>query len=70
MRDFSDEVSGYLHNGAICESLQKLSLSPGLQNIPDNMLRCYMQLIDLHLIDSQELDLLQVWLNDLASISS
>lgn len=70
MRDFSDEVPGYLHNGAICQSLQKLSLSPGLKNIPDNMLRCYKQLIDLHMIDSQELDLLQAWLNDLATIPS
>jgi len=69
MRDFSDEVSGYLGNASLCKSLQDLSLAPGAENIPDNMLCCYRQLVDLELVDRRELDLLQLWLNDLASIS-
>jgi hypothetical protein len=32
------------------------------------MLRCYRQLIDLGLIDANELQLLQAWLDDLAAM--
>jgi len=68
MKDFKDEVSGYLHNENIAKSLDALNLSPGIDNIPDNMLRCYRQLIELDLIDAAELQLLQAWIDDLAAI--
>ncbi len=70
MKDFKDEVSGYLHNETIAKSLANLNLSPGVDNIPDNMLRCYKQLIELDLIDADELQLLQAWIGDLAAIPS
>jgi hypothetical protein len=68
MKDFKDEVSGYLHNENLAKSLDALNLSPGIDNIPDNMLRCYRQLIELDLIDAAELQLLQAWIDDLAAI--
>jgi hypothetical protein len=68
MKDFKDEVSGYLHNEAIATSLAALNLSAGIHNIPDNMLRCYQQLIELGLIDASERQLLQAWLDDLAAL--
>jgi len=68
MKDFKDEVPGYLHNEAIASSLAALNLSPGTNNIPDNMLRCYHQLIQLGLIEASELQLLEAWLNDLAAM--
>jgi hypothetical protein len=70
MKDFKDEVSGYLHNDTIAKTLDNLNLSPGIDNIPDNMYRCYKQLIELGLIDAAELQLLQAWIDDLAAISS
>jgi hypothetical protein len=45
-----------------------LNLSAGIQNIPDNMLRCYRKLIELGLIDASELQLLEAWLDDLAAL--
>jgi hypothetical protein len=68
MKDFKDEVSGYLHNEEIANSLSILNLSAGIHNIADNMLRCYRQLIDLGLIDASELQLLQAWIDDLAAM--
>lgn len=68
MRDFKDEIPGYLHNEVIASSLAALNLSTGIHNIPDNMIRCYRKLIELGLIDTSELQLLQAWLNDLAAM--
>jgi hypothetical protein len=68
MKDFEDEVPGYLHNETIATSLAALNLSAGIQNIPDNMLRCYRKLIELGLIDASELQLLEAWLDDLAAL--
>lgn len=68
LKDFKDEIDGYLHNDTIAQSLMKLELSPGIENIPDNMNRCYRQLVDLDLIDVQEMNLLDAWINDLTGI--
>jgi hypothetical protein len=68
MKDFEDEVPGYLHNETIATSLAALNLSAGIHNIPDNMLRCYRKLIELGLIDASELQLLEAWLDDLAAL--
>lgn len=68
MRDFKDEIDGYLHNDALVQALWSLDLSPGIENIPANMCLCYQQLIDLGLIDGREMDLLKAWIHDLAAI--
>ncbi len=68
MRDFSDEISGYLNNRKLVEHLQALSLRPGLENIPDNLLRCYDELALLGFVDLRELQLLEAWLSDLSEI--
>jgi hypothetical protein len=65
MRDFKDEVPGYLNNAAICEALGKLSLKPGLDKINDNLRVCYEELIRMELIGRQELDLVEAWIADL-----
>jgi len=66
--DFTDEISGYLNNGAICSRLSSLKLADGEENITNNMFRCYEALIEMGLIDSEELILLGAWVNDIASI--
>jgi len=64
LRDFKDEVPGYLHNAEICEALENLVLMPGIQNINDNLRVCYEKLVSMELIGRQELELLEAWLTD------
>jgi hypothetical protein len=69
MRDFRDEVPGYLNNAAIAEALDKLSLQPGLDKLGDNLRACYEQLVRMELVGNQELDLLEAWIADLEEAS-
>ncbi|MBV9081449.1 MAG: DUF288 domain-containing protein [Acidobacteriaceae bacterium] len=68
MRDFSDELPGYLHNRAICEKLGNLSLRPGLDAIHDNLRLCYEMLVKNGFVGESELPLLEAWLYDLAQL--
>jgi hypothetical protein len=65
MRDFRDEVPGYLHNKSICEQLGKLSLRSGVENLGENLQACYEKLVSMELIDRKELELVSAWLADL-----
>jgi hypothetical protein len=66
MRDFADEVPGFLHNDRIRRILESLSLAPGIDNISANMERCYQALVDAALVGPGELKLLHAWIDDLA----
>ncbi len=66
MRDFEDEVPGYLHNERIVEEFEKLRLRKGVEYIPENLRICYEKLIEMQLIDRKELPLLETWIEDLA----
>ncbi len=68
MRDFADEVPGYLHNRKIAEGLERLQLAPGLDNMSENLIRCYEELIRLAVTGAEEMTLLQAWLQDLSTI--
>ena len=68
MRDFKDEVPGYLNNGSICEALGNLALRPGTDKIKDNLRVCYEKLVSMGVIDRQELELLDAWIADLEEI--
>jgi hypothetical protein len=68
MRDFKDEVPGYLHNLELCEALGQLSLRPGRESLNDNLRICYEQLVRMSLVGKQELELLEAWIADLESI--
>ncbi|MDE5093276.1 MAG: STELLO glycosyltransferase family protein [Trichodesmium sp. St11_bin5] len=70
MRDFQEEIPGYIHNSNICQTLENLNLSPGLDKLSENLLICYEKLISLGVIDQQEINLLEVWLEDLKTIQS
>lgn len=69
VKDFSDEISGYLNNGRICKRLEQLSLKPGAAHIKENMIRCYEAFIEEKLVDEKELSLLDAWFNDLKKIN-
>ena len=70
MRDFEEEVPGYLHNSKLREELLMLDLAAGAEHIADNMRICYNRLVELKLVGSQELPLLDAWLQDLRTIFS
>jgi hypothetical protein len=65
MRDFKEEVPGYLNNRAICEALDALPLRPGLENIGENLQTCYEKLVSMDWVGRQELELVEAWLSDL-----
>lgn len=64
MRDFADEVPGYINNQMICETLLKTKLIPGRQNALDNLARCYEALIDKGIFPKEEMGLVQCWIKD------
>ena len=70
MRDFADEIPGYLHNDAIRGALEDLSLKPGIEHIADNLRQCYEQLVRMDLVGEGEIALLDAWLADLATIAA
>ena len=67
MRDFRDEVPGYLHNASIREALAALDLAPGVERLGENLLACYEKLVEMSLVGREELPLLAAWLEDLAA---
>ncbi len=68
MRDFADELPGYLHNRKLCAALDELTLRSGVAHLPDNLLQCYEKLVSLELIDRRELELIALWNEDLKVI--
>jgi len=68
LRDFNDEIPGYLHNSEICEALESLQLETGVEKIGDNLKVCYEKLVSMSLIDREELKLLDAWLEDIKQL--
>jgi STELLO glycosyltransferases len=68
MKDFADEIPGYLHNRKICEMLAKVEVKPGNAAIPENLLRCYEALVSGGFVDQREMDILDAWISDLSTI--
>lgn len=69
MKDFADEVPGYMQNQKIMELLEKVQLQAGAKNIGRNLRLCYETLTDAGCISRDELDLLDAWLQDVSSFS-
>lgn len=69
MRDFRDEMPGYLENRAICAALEDLDLEPGAEHLTGNMRRAYALLVDGGWVDERELVLLDAWLTDVERVS-
>jgi hypothetical protein len=70
MRDFRDEVPGYLNNEAIREALAGLTLQPGADRLGESLMACYEKLVEMSLVGREELPLLAAWLDDLARARS
>ncbi len=69
LRDFEQEVPGYLLNDKIREILANAPLRNGTANIAENLRICYRLLVEHNVITSaEELKLLDAWLDDVARV--
>lgn len=68
LKDFEDEIPGYLNTGMICRELMKLDLKEGISHLFDNMKKCYETFIRHRLIDEEEWPLLEDWIRDCAKL--
>ena len=69
IRDFEDEVPGYLRNRELVKILEGLDLTAGAEAVGDNMLVCYEALVRANFFPSRELDLGTSWLRELSNLS-
>ena len=70
MRDFQDEIPGYLYNRAICELLGSLDFKPGTAALGENLLTAYSALTERDFVGKQEIPLLEAWISDLSCLSA
>jgi hypothetical protein len=68
MRDFRDELPGYLNNRRIGELLESLNLRSGPDRIHDNLRICYEALVREAFLAREELAHLDAWLCDLSAL--
>jgi hypothetical protein len=69
LRDFSDEIAGYMNNALICEELAKLDIKASVGELGENLRKCYGLFIEMGLIDRKERSLLDCWLLDLQTLA-
>src|SRR6185312_15804066 len=55
MRDFADEIPGYLNNDRIRRVLEQTSVTGGETNLALDLRRCYEALVGIGVIDAREL---------------
>ncbi len=64
MKDFEDEVPGYLNNSKIAQGLATLDIQGGKENILDDLIRCYEFLTNEGYVGKEEMPLIRAWVND------
>jgi hypothetical protein len=67
MRDFEDEIPGYLSNRKIATLLEKLHLERGEEAVGQNLLLGYDALVEAGFFPNTELELVRAWLSDLSA---
>ncbi|MEO1615687.1 MAG: STELLO glycosyltransferase family protein [Planctomycetota bacterium] len=67
MRDFEDEIPGYLKNHDLVKSLESVDLSRDRLKVGDNLRTCYEQLVTDGFFPKKELPLVNAWLQDIQS---
>ena len=68
IKDFEEEVSGYLNNHIIMDELRALDLKAGEEFIYENLRICYQALTDKNYFDKKEMILLEAWTDDLQKL--
>ena len=69
MKDFADEVPGYLHNDRIRCTLEDVPLAGGKDNVQHDLRRCYEALVGIEVVGPAEMSLLDCWFADLERIA-
>ncbi|MEA3497101.1 MAG: STELLO glycosyltransferase family protein [Bacteroidota bacterium] len=69
MKDFKDEIPGYLNNDRIVKTLEALDLKSGKEFLGENLKKCYQKLVDMELVGKEELNLIDAWLEDISKIA-
>jgi hypothetical protein len=64
LRDFEDEIPGYLSNNRIVSVLEKTQLSGGAAAVVQNLHRCYEALALAAIVPKREIPLVEAWIND------
>lgn len=64
MRDFEQESVGYLRNEEIRRILESCDLSSGPPHLSENLMTCYEALVRAEVIRTDELDLVEAWIQD------
>lgn len=70
MRDFEDELPGYLGNERLVDVLASLSLEAGVGQPGKNLQLCYQALVEAGFCEERELVLVAAWLDDLHGIET
>jgi len=69
LKDFEDEIPGYLNNFKIMQTLIDLDLKNGEENICDNLITIYKKMVEKQWItDKRELKLIENWIFDLQNL--
>jgi hypothetical protein len=68
MRDFSDEIPGYMRNKEFVSVLEGLDLKSGSRYSCDNLMSCYKILVMDGFFEERELDLVEAWISDIERI--
>ena len=66
LKDFEDEIPGYLNNNAIAKALSALELKAGEENICDNLIKCYDAMISNNWVGKEEGPLVRAWAEDIS----
>lgn len=64
LKDFEDEVPGYLKNGLIVEILSELKLKAGEEFVCENLLTCYQSLVEENILKEKEITSVNAWVKD------
>ena len=68
LKDFEDEIPGYLNNSAIGKALGALDLPAGQEHIYNNLIKCYDTMIENGWVGAEEKALVAAWCEDLQSV--
>ncbi|MBN8555145.1 MAG: DUF288 domain-containing protein [Deltaproteobacteria bacterium] len=68
LSDFAGEVSGYLQNEIIIQTLNKLKLKSGAEMVSENLISCYEALVKSGHFPQDEMELVKAWTEDLAAL--
>lgn len=71
LRDFEQEIPGYLNNNRIRELLENTSLRSGrsCEIVRENLITCYESLVKGGILSAQELPLIEAWNRDLSTLT-